>query len=507
MFKPVAMPVPFSFKTGVASFLLFAVFLLQCNAWANMRAGEYAYEVGDFENAFKDYSLAAKVGNPRAQLVLSTMYYHGRGVAQDKVLATVWAALASEYKYENSTEIAKKFMAELDSTQRRKFEQLLVDYIGNYGKEMLDASIYPVTIAENLDKKIKLSKRSRGLAELDVELEEIEIDPFEEDIFDFEDESEDIFGFGGSTSAISKKINWLTTQYFFVTDIEIAADGTTRDIDILLQYGLTGRALKKVRLMKFPPPTFEGEPVSFYTRLLLGQSQRSLRNFSLRDKFPRLARGIRKNKANAKSGKAHDQYIYALTLMFFTGLHREEGEVEELLTSASEQGLEKAMYVLGMKLYQEQTDPAKAAYWFGEAAKQGLANAEFRLAKLQLESPWFERNERKAMFWLIRSANQGYLYALRELGRLQLVADNSDLHDYKSALKHLKRIQLVDKWSPETFYYLALAYRRNGDKKMAISKIEDAIFLGKQLGRDTTEWRETLASWQTRAKVIIEAVD
>ena len=123
-----------------------------------------------------------------------------------------------------------------------------------------------------------------------------------------------------------------------------------------------------------------------------------------------------------------------------------------------------------------------------------------------MDSPWFEHNEKKAGFWIARSANQGYLYGLRELARLQLVADDSDLHNPEMALKNLKRIELADKWSPETFYYLALAYRKTGDKPNAIKKIKKAIFVGNQLGRDTEEWSATLESWQTRGRVLIEEV-
>lgn len=56
----------------------------------------------DFTSAAQLFLRAAKQGNPEAQLMLSTMYQHGEGVAKDEAQAQYWAQQAERQKHSMS---------------------------------------------------------------------------------------------------------------------------------------------------------------------------------------------------------------------------------------------------------------------------------------------------------------------------------------------------------------------------------------------------------------------
>jgi len=61
--------------------------------------GFKAFNEGDYETAFKEYSIEANNGNSYAQADLGDMYYHGVGVAQDYSKAIKWFELAAKQSH------------------------------------------------------------------------------------------------------------------------------------------------------------------------------------------------------------------------------------------------------------------------------------------------------------------------------------------------------------------------------------------------------------------------
>ena len=69
----------------VLSFVCLAV-----PAWADYKAGEDAYNRGDYATALREWRPLAEQGDARAQYNLGVLYRKGRGVPQDDVQARQW---------------------------------------------------------------------------------------------------------------------------------------------------------------------------------------------------------------------------------------------------------------------------------------------------------------------------------------------------------------------------------------------------------------------------------
>ena len=60
-------------------------------------------------------------------------------------------------------------------------------------------------------------------------------------------------------------------------------------------------------------------------------------------------------------------------------------------------------------------DYFRASYWFLQAAKQGLAEAQYRLAVMYLGGVGIKQNKERAEYWMQKAASQGYLIAIKAL--------------------------------------------------------------------------------------------
>ncbi len=69
---------------------------LSITAYADFDSGFNAFEKGDYEGAFSEWTTAAKNGDVLAQYSLGTMYYLGQGVPQDYAQAMIWFRKAAE---------------------------------------------------------------------------------------------------------------------------------------------------------------------------------------------------------------------------------------------------------------------------------------------------------------------------------------------------------------------------------------------------------------------------
>ncbi|MBS0154306.1 MAG: sel1 repeat family protein [Nitrospira sp.] len=74
---------------GTTRFNVLAVmaFSLAAPAWADYSLGVEAYKRGNYAAAVQEWRVLAEAGHVQAQVSLGWLYLHGRGVAQDPVLA------------------------------------------------------------------------------------------------------------------------------------------------------------------------------------------------------------------------------------------------------------------------------------------------------------------------------------------------------------------------------------------------------------------------------------
>ena len=108
-------------------------------------------------------------------------------------------------------------------------------------------------------------------------------------------------------------------------------------------------------------------------------------------------------------------YFMALCLaivMAFPALAAKQGEITafdaHIIIDQANMGSPTAQYQLGLMLLTGQgvtKDPVKAGAWLQRAARQGLTNAQFELAKLQLAGT-AQGGKTAAYKWLVLSAGK-----------------------------------------------------------------------------------------------------
>jgi TPR repeat protein len=70
--------------------VVLSIICLAVPTWADYKAGEDAYNRGDFATALREWRPLAEQGDARAQYNLGVLYRKGRGVPQDDVQARRW---------------------------------------------------------------------------------------------------------------------------------------------------------------------------------------------------------------------------------------------------------------------------------------------------------------------------------------------------------------------------------------------------------------------------------
>jgi len=87
----------FYFSTGSLRCLVVTLLILSVSrAWGDYEAGLQAAQNGDFETAFREFSVAAEEGLMMAQFNLAILYFSGRGIEQDYQQAYRWTKAAAD---------------------------------------------------------------------------------------------------------------------------------------------------------------------------------------------------------------------------------------------------------------------------------------------------------------------------------------------------------------------------------------------------------------------------
>ena len=76
--------------------LMLSLTCVAAPAWADYRAGEEAYNRGDYATAFRELNTLATNGDALAEYLLGLMYVKGEGVPQDFKQGEYWRFLAAE---------------------------------------------------------------------------------------------------------------------------------------------------------------------------------------------------------------------------------------------------------------------------------------------------------------------------------------------------------------------------------------------------------------------------
>ena len=93
-----------------------------------------AYQKGDFATAIKKFRKSAEQGNGIAQSYLGVMYYDGKGVPQDHVLAYMWFNIAA-YNGNSSAAVTRAVIVEkMTPGQIEKAQTLTREWLEKKGK-------------------------------------------------------------------------------------------------------------------------------------------------------------------------------------------------------------------------------------------------------------------------------------------------------------------------------------------------------------------------------------
>ena len=70
--------------------LVLSIMCLAAPAWADLNAGEKAYQSGDYATALREWQPLAELGQAVAQYQLGLLYANGKGVTKDDAKARQW---------------------------------------------------------------------------------------------------------------------------------------------------------------------------------------------------------------------------------------------------------------------------------------------------------------------------------------------------------------------------------------------------------------------------------
>jgi hypothetical protein len=98
--------------------------------------GLKAYQGGHYAEAIGHFERAASYADKHSQHYLSLIYWHGQGVAPDRVRAYIWSDLAAERGSRKLLAIREKMWAALTSQQQQQVPEQGADFYARYGDDV-----------------------------------------------------------------------------------------------------------------------------------------------------------------------------------------------------------------------------------------------------------------------------------------------------------------------------------------------------------------------------------
>ena len=522
--------------------LTFLFFLIPSFLHANVLKGDQFFKEEQFDLAKAEYQLSAQVGSAHAYYQLGTIFLKGLGSnAPDPFKALIYFSLAAEYEFSDAQDVVTKMLADLPKEKQEVAKGVISDYRKRFGVSVTQANYFPEINQDVLDNLVMFGDSAEpGQVELDDNSFNVSTDfindfyaennvgsggadfysqdDFGQDDFTQEDLSLDS-GFvdenGDSTDdqVLVAPVVTNNTQpgeaYFeiFILDVDIAPDGSLRDLDMLKDTYRVPLQLAPLKQMNVGSPNSGDEktymPYRHYnTRALLNR-------FSVQDRYPRfyaLQRRLIKRQRDKTS--ADDKYKLAMNLIFYPWLESEEGEAEKLLKELAEAHHPRGQYEYGYLLYRQQKDIKQGIYWLEQASKYGVVDAEYRLARILKEGYWVKNDDEKALFWFDKAAQQGNVVAKRKIAEIQLLSKNENLVDIESGYAILNSITEEQEGNPEYQYLQAIAHAKKKERnfRQAVVHLRKAIDLGESFNWDVAKWKTQLAAWTT-GRVSVTDID
>lgn len=485
------------------------------------------YQQQNYEQALQAYLAAAETGSPYAYYQLGTLYYKGQGTKASKLSALIWFSLAAEYQFNDSENIVKQLLENLDNKSKADIDLLVKNFKKKYGKQQVEKKYLPELITANLTKKVNFGGEGENVNDTSASDELFGIkgtdklsdkhfddfsdfgsteDPFDDAFANPFDEEEDENGnvideIGDIQGAELQKINPLDFPFLALIDYEVSSDGSIRNITNEYSKGRFGNvktAIYEYSLYNLPKPTFDGKRINFFNRGYLGIAR--LEIGEIRERHKDLYDWVRRNDKKLKNDNtSNSNYKRAMLLTYYPWFPQEDGLAVSLFKKLAEEGHVNSQYEYGMYLYREQIDPAQAIKLLSLASQFGLTKAQYALARILQESPWVVSDEKKAIFWYEKAANKAHHNAFLRLAELKLLANDESLRNQARAIDILKNIEQAQSDNPEYHYLVAISHLKDEfrDFTKVVRHLRLAIARGHTLNWDVSKWEEQLAQWTT----------
>lgn len=95
--------------------------------------GLLAYEEGQYEEALDEFRRSAHYADKLSQAMLAEMHWQGKGVAEDRAAAYVWADIAAERGYEKLVLVRENYWSNMEDAERTRALELGPALYSEYG--------------------------------------------------------------------------------------------------------------------------------------------------------------------------------------------------------------------------------------------------------------------------------------------------------------------------------------------------------------------------------------
>ncbi len=489
-------------KTLVNNVILASIVFVNFSSFAaSLQQADSYFNKHQYELALNEYLSVADSKAPKVYYQLGVIHYKGLGTEADSFKALIWFSMAAEQNYDNSVEIVDNLIANVQAEEKSQVMQLIKTSKTSYAKQAIFRKHLPELGEDNLKQRMKFGDYD-DISEVEIYSDE----GFNDSLFMSNGSNEIDYLDGNADSAYSTEDNlFQSAPFFLIADYDIAPDGSIRNITQVKSSGIVESAEYDLSLNSLPKPTFNDEEVHFINRSYLGIAQ--FNRYRMRREYYTFYKNVKRlTDTLSKSDLIKDQYSYGMALMNFPWLTQENGDVDRLLKGAAENGYTLAKYEYGLKLYREQKDPKQAIHWITQAAKNEHVQAQYRIARILLDSPWVIQDEKKALFWLQEAANAGHVYAKQKSAEVKLLTRHEELFDITGAIAYLSDISEQQNEDPQYQYLQAIAHAKMKTRNLprAVKYIRSAIKSGKSLNWDVTLWQAQLKRWTSGGSVTIQ---
>ncbi len=96
--------------------------------YADFAEGQKAFEAQDYSTAFRYWQMSADQGEARSQLELARLYRDGKGTSEDKIVASLYYALASEQELNAAKQENQKLVKNFSEEEVKLAEKLIASW-------------------------------------------------------------------------------------------------------------------------------------------------------------------------------------------------------------------------------------------------------------------------------------------------------------------------------------------------------------------------------------------